>query len=205
VAVTNGYTDVIALREHLGDTRSDVLNEKLLERAIDAASRAIDDFTGRRFWADPSPVVRTYRPRLVDQVYVHDFASTTGLVVKTDDTGTGVFGTTWTIGTDFQVEPLGADEDSAAWTGLGAIGTREFTVTTSRRPLLQVTAAYGWPAVPKAIEEACVLKAASLFQRKDSPQGVAGFGDFGVVRISRRDPHVMELLEGYVRISRPDR
>jgi hypothetical protein len=43
-----------------------------------------------------------------------------------------------------------------------------------------------------------MLKAASLFKRKDAPFAVAGFSEFGAVRIGRNDPDVLELLGGYV-------
>jgi hypothetical protein len=39
-----------------------------------------------------------------------------------------------------------------------------------------------------------------LFKRLDSPLGVAGFGDLGVMRVSRGlDPDVAQLIEGYRR------
>jgi hypothetical protein len=38
------------------------------------------------------------------------------------------------------------------------------------------------------------------FKRYDSPLGVAGFGDIGVMRVSRVDPDVAALLEPYVKL-----
>jgi hypothetical protein len=38
------------------------------------------------------------------------------------------------------------------------------------------------------------------FKRYDSPLGVAGFGDIGVMRVSRVDPDVAALLEPYVKV-----
>ncbi len=59
---------------------------------------------------------------------------------------------------------------------------------------IQVTARWGWPVVPPEITEATLLLAARLFKRKDSPGGVASFGDFGPVRISNIDVDVTNLL-----------
>jgi hypothetical protein len=38
-----------------------------------------------------------------------------------------------------------------------------------------------------------------VFKRADSPLGVAGFGEFGVVRVTQLDPDVKALLEPYRR------
>lgn len=44
---------------------------------------------------------------------------------------------------------------------------------------------------------AVIMQAARLYKRRRSPEGVAGFGEMGVVRISRIDPDVAELLAAY--------
>jgi len=48
-----------------------------------------------------------------------------------------------------------------------------------------------WPA---HVEEAVLIQTARLYKRRNSPEGVAGFGDLGVVRISTLDPEVETLL-----------
>lgn len=50
----------------------------------------------------------------------------------------------------------------------------------------------GWPA---SIVEGVTMLAARLWRRKDSPAGVAAFGDFGPVYVQRNDPDVAMLLE----------
>jgi hypothetical protein len=62
-----------------------------------------------------------------------------------------------------------------------------------------VTGVFGWPAVPAAVKQACRLQVARVFKRADSPLGVAGFGEFGVVRVTQLDPDVKALLEPYRR------
>lgn len=63
---------------------------------------------------------------------------------------------------------------------------------------MRITAQFGWPAVPDDISEAALIQAARLFKRKDSPEGVIGNAEWGVVRLSRRDPDVWNLIEQYV-------
>jgi hypothetical protein len=66
---------------------------------------------------------------------------------------------------------------------------------------VKVTAQWGFAEVPDDVEEACRIKAAKLYRRKDSPEGVAGSGEFGVVRISKfEDPDVVMLLNDFTSI-----
>lgn len=199
MAVTNGYCTVAELREHFGDPGTK-LDAELLERAINAASRAIDRFCGRRFWLDATAQDKVYRCGDAYYADVDDIGTTTGLVVKTDTTGDGTYATTW-ASTDYQLEPLNADtnEDAHAWWTLVAVDRYTFPLH-ERRTTLQVTARFGWSAVPDEVEEACILKAASLFKRKEAPFGIQSFGEFGAVRIGRNDPDVMALLHPYVKI-----
>jgi hypothetical protein len=204
VAITNGYATLSELREHMGDT-STTLTAAVAERAIEAASRAIDRFCGRWFYQEAATSVRVYRPGDPYQAWVDDISTTTGLVVKTDTTGDASYATTWDAA-DYQLEPLNADVVGAgttvqpyAWWRIVAVDEKTFPVSTFR-PTLQVTARYGWSAVPDDVQLACLIKSSALFERRNSPQGVAGFGDMGVVRISRYgDPDVVELLSAYTR------
>jgi len=200
MSVVNGYCSVSELRDHLQDDGSR-LAASLVERAINAASRAIDDYCNRRFWLDTGVAERTYivtHPRFA---FVDDIGSRTGVVVKTGTDGT-TFPTTLTVGTDFILEPRNADKYASAtsepfafWQ-IRLVNGRAF-LCYEDRPTLSVTARHGWSAVPHQVSEACILKAASLFKRKDAPFGVAGFGEFDANRITRSDPDVVDLLSAF--------
>ncbi|MGI5232865.1 hypothetical protein [Actinoallomurus sp. CA-142502] len=199
MSVTNGYCTVADVREQLNDVVNEQLSEALLERAVNASSRAVDRFCHRRFWLDAEPVARTYRPCEPYRADVDDIGTTAGLVIKTDTGGDGTWATTWQTG-DYDLEPLNADADGPAyaWWTIVSVGNQQF-FSLPLRPSLQVTARWGWSIVPDDVETAALLKAVSLFKRKDSPLGVAGFAEFGAVRISRSDPDVVSLLQPYVR------
>jgi hypothetical protein len=201
MSLTNAYVAVSDLREQLGDS-AEKLNEALLERAINATSRAVDKFCGRRFWTDSGLSTRLYRPEDPYRAMVDDISTATGMVVRTDDNTDGTWVSTWAA-TDYQLEPLnrgvasGTDTPTAfAWWRIVPISAK-FFVLHPRRPTLQVTAQFGWSAVPDDVVQAVLIKAVSLFKRKDAPFGVAGFADFGAVRITRNDPDVTELLGPY--------
>jgi hypothetical protein len=200
MAVVNGYCSAVQLRTHLGDASSNLTTE-LLERAVNAASRAIDHYCQRRFWLDSGVSTRTYE--VDDQwcAYVDDIGSRTGLIVKTGTDGR-TFPTTLTDGTDFILEPRNADQyassdfDAYAFWQVRMIGSPRL-YPSYLGPTLSVTARHGWSAVPPEIEQACLLKAASLFKRKDAPFGVAGFNELGLIRITRDDPGVVDLITRY--------
>jgi hypothetical protein len=199
MALVHAYCTVDDVRGQLSDADIKV-DVTLLERAINSTSRAVDKWCGRRFWQDASVQVRTYRPEESCSVRVDDISTATGLLVKTDSGADGTYETSWTVDTDFQLEPLNASADGGAyaWRELVAIGSKRFPLRV-RRPALQVTAKFGWSAVPDEVTQATVLRAVALFGRRNSPNGVAGFGDFGVVRIGRQDPDVIALLGPFQR------
>jgi hypothetical protein len=198
VTVTNAYCTVEDVRSQLGDSTS-TFDTALLEKAVNAASRAVEDWTGRRFWKDLSLVARTFRPSRCDKARLDDFASTAGLVVETR-TAAGGSWSAWTLDSDFEVGPDNADADGGAyaWNSVVAVGARSFPLARYRT--LRVTATWGWSQVPDQVVEATVLKATALFKRRDAPFGVAGFSDFGAVRITRDDPDVVRLLARFQKV-----
>jgi hypothetical protein len=201
MAVVNGYCTTQDVRNQMGDAGTG-LSLALLERAVNAASRAIDKHCKRHFWLDTGVATRTYIVEDPWCVYVDDIGARAGVVVKTGNDGI-TFPTTLTSGTQYILEPRNADQfatttfDAFAFTQIRMIGSA-FPYPNCTRPTMQVTAKFGWSAIPDDVVEACIIKATSLFKRKDAPFGVAGFGEFGVVRITRVDTDVIDLLADYV-------
>jgi hypothetical protein len=205
--VVNAYSTLALLRTIMGAPSSP--GDELLEAAINAASRAIDNYCQRKFWLDPTAVARTFAPGSLNHLeFDADIGDSASVIIKTDASGDGTFETTWAA-SDYQLLPANAASafpEAEPWTAVRAIGTKTFPwlVNTwlTRLDRVQVTAKWGWPAVPDSVSYACRLKAARLVSRKDSPQGVAGFGDFGPVRVSRsEDGDVCSLLNPYRRTS----
>lgn len=188
------YATLSMLRLMLKLTDDDP-REDLLQRALTSASRSIDKTCGRRFWLDPQPVTRTYRlaGRTVaepdgDVLLVDDIGSTTGLTVTTGSSES------WSPVTGYDTLPDNALIDDRPITSLLRVGG----IWGHERTRVQVTARYGWPVVPEDVVQATLLQANRLFRRKDSPEGVTGSAEWGVVRLSRRDPDVWNLIEQYV-------
>lgn len=189
------YATAAELKAQLGIEEDDTSRDARAERAVRAASRAIERACGRRFWLDASAQTRTYRleGRTVRDadgalLLVDDIGDTSGLLVEA---GTG---SSWAAVASFETHPDNALADGKPVTGLfrpsatwGRAGTR-----------VRVTARFGWPAVPDDIAEAALIQASRLFKRADSPEGVMGSSEWGVVRLSRRDPDVWALIEPYI-------
>ena len=49
------------------------------------------------------------------------------------------------------------------------------------------------------VVEAILLLASRYYSRRNSPEGVAGWGDLGVIRVLSQDPDIERLLERHVR------
>lgn len=194
MTVVNGYCTVADVRSQMSDADAK-LDQTMIERAISASSRAVDRYCGRRFWQDTDPVARLYAADDPCEAEVDDISTKTGLLVETDQSGLNI----WSAldPADYHLEPLNADAEAEAFAWWQIIIDRGTGFPPSRRPLLRVTARWGWSAIPDQVAEATIIKATSLFRRKDAPFGVAGFGDFGVVRLGRYDPDVMDLLRPY--------
>lgn len=180
---------------HMGVQSS--AHQGALNNAVAAANGAVARYCGRSFdrIEQGQETARVFYPTHAGLAMVDDFWSATNLVVKTDEDDDGTFETTW-VTADFVTEPLNGRSagGTVPWDRIRAVDERLFPVCV-HRPSVQVTAAWGWAMVPADVFTATLIKAARLFHRKDSPQGVAGFGEFGVVRIgSREDADVMMLL-----------
>ncbi|MEE1763696.1 phage gp6-like head-tail connector protein [Streptomyces sp. SP18BB07] len=195
--MANEYGNLATLRRRVGLEASDTSQDADLMSALSASSRSIDKTCGRRFWLDPAPVARVYRPsgRVVrepdgDLFLVDDIGSVSGLVVET-----GPAAGPWTAVTGYETTPDNALADGKPVTGLLLPNGTWSRGSTSR---VRVTTRFGWPAEPPDITEASYLLASRLYKRKNSPEGVLGSAEWGVVRLSRRDPDVWNLLEPFI-------
>ena len=173
-----------------------------MELSIESASRDLDAYTERVFYSTgATAVARVYIPQDIYLVETDDIISVTTL--KSDSTGNGTFDVTW-ASTDFQLEPLNGRAggiDTPA-TRIRAIGDYLWPVyeprnVNSNQASVQVTGVFGFASVPIAIKQATILAALRAYKRYESPTGVLGFSDIGVVRIGRLDPDVQRLVDPY--------
>lgn len=190
------YATLAELKHALAPGIADTVDDDELERAIGAASRAIDHHCGRQFGKDAAPVARYYTPTSHGRaaVVIDDLMDTSGLVVKTDD-GSGAFATTLELDVDVVLFPWNAAADGRPWRMLVGINGASLPC---RERAVEVTARFGWSAVPIEVTQACLLQAARIFVRKNSPFGIAGSPEMGseLRLLNKLDPDVAVLLSG---------
>lgn len=194
----NLYCTVGSLKSRFGI--SDAVDDFELERAVRAASRRVESYTGRpRFWRDAAVTTREYAATDGRTLYIPEGISTeTGLIVATDEGGSGTFARTLTVSTDFLGWPRNALADGKPYEQIHLADNYSFPVHANGRYGVQVTARFGWPSIPADVSEACLILSHRLFKRKETSSGVVGFDGGGVtVRLSRMDPDVAELLDPY--------
>lgn len=197
MAITNGYASLNEVKSALRIT--DAVDDSILEMAIESASRLIDGYANRQFYSIGT-AIRYFVAEDDFVVQVDDLANGT-VTVKSANNADGVYDTTW--GTDdYQLEPLNGFLDGQTWpyTQIRAIGDYLWPISGGEA-LIQITGNWGWPAVPIAIKQACIIQASRIYKRLDSPLGVAGFGDLGAIRVTRDiDPDVAQLVAPYRRM-----
>jgi hypothetical protein len=173
-----------------------------IELAISAAELLIDNWCSRgpgAFAVPTAASARTYSGDGMSSLDVDDFANTTGLVIKTDEDGDGVFESTWAA-TDYQLEPINNFARSWPVWRLRAIGNYGFP--RSAQSLVQVTARWGWPVTPAAVQAAAKLEASRILRRRDAVFGVIEIADGALAdRIFQAlDPTSRILLDPYRRM-----
>ena len=191
------YTTLPILKDYLGIPYSTESEDTPLTAAINAAQELVDGYCNETF--ETVSEARVFLAGDPELLLVDRFNTTTGLVVKTDTSNDGTYDTTLTITTDFLVQPFNAAPYNALLNVSG-----DWPRYDSQRPGVEVTAAWGdqiSTGVPYGIQQAALILAARLYQRKASPLGiVTGFADYGIARISRTDPDVAALLQPHKRI-----
>lgn len=195
MALGDPYIDSDDLADYLGVQGT--ADDDLLSAAIDSASGWVNRHCGRDFQQTTTATARVYSPDHPWRLHVDDFHTITDLVVKTDDADSGTYSTTWAA-TDYVLEPFNGIEHGSTgfpYRTIVAVEARRWPCHTGR-PRVQVTAQWGWAAVPAEVKQATRILAAEIFRLKDAPLGVAGFNDFGPVRV-REVPQVALLLERY--------
>lgn len=195
MAITNGYASLNQVKAALRIT--DAVDDALLEMAVESASRLIDGYTERSFYT-AGTATRYYHTQDPYVVQTDDFR--TLVTLKTSSNADGIYDITWAAD-DYQVEPLNDFHGGLPWphTRIRAVG--DYTFPSTPENTVELTAVFGWPNIPTTLTQATIIQASRIFKRLDSPLGVAGFGDIGVMRVSSSlDPDVRMLVEPYRRM-----
>jgi hypothetical protein len=184
-------------------TIDDTIDDVVATAVLDSVSRWIDEYCDRHFWQDGATgaeMARTFTPTRCYSLDIDDLVPGSVTTFKTDDAGDGTFETTWAA-SDYQLQPVNRPS-GRPFRRVEAVAGRLFPVPymRARSNRVEITGVWGWPAVPDTVHQACLIQASRVLKRRHSPEGVAGFGEFGLIRVTNRpDPDVMALLDPYRR------
>lgn len=196
MACVNCYCTLAELRYRLDETVVDAAKDAVLERIIEAASRAIDAQCGRHFFTVTE--TRYFSPEWSSLLPVDDLVSVTSLA--TDDAGNRTYTTSW-ISTDYDLTPENAALRSEPYTAIRVApnGTQSFPRLARG---VRITGSWGWPAVPDVVTEACLLLAHRYVQRQNSPLGIVHvIPEAPATSVRATDPDVANWLSPYRRLS----
>ena len=196
MAITNGYATLSEAKARLGIPVADTGDDSIIENIVEAASRQIDKFCNRQFYQNVGQA-RYYTAASDVLVFIDDCVSISA--VATDRNLDRTWSTVVAV-SDTELAPLNASVLNFPYTELRMkpLASNEFDLGLD---LIKITGTWGWPAIPDAVNEACLLLTSRLFRRKDSPFGVTGGGEVGnQIAISGVDPDIQNLLAPYRKI-----
>ena len=194
MAVTNGYCTLADVKAAL--RLQDTVDDVLLENSINSASRMIDQYCNRYFYSGTAGEIRYYKANDGFTCWIDDAQVITE--VKTASVDPTIYDTTWDA-TDYQVLPINRIANGGYYpiTALSATDNYLFPVW-AEIALVKVTGTYGWPSVPEPIKFAAIIQASRLFKRLESPLGVAGVSDIGIMRVGANiDGDVAQLINPF--------
>jgi hypothetical protein len=186
------YATVAELKTWIGI--SDTVDDTLLATVLAEASLEIDNHVGRHFYQSAAGTVRYYKARRTRELWIDDCVTLTA--VATDNDGDRIYETAWAA-TDYDLWPANASADLKPYMKVQVAPNGRYRFPVEYLNGVKLTGTWGWPSVPEPIKRACILRAAWLFKRKDSPLGMSGNADLGFMRVGRWDSDFEKLLEIY--------
>lgn len=187
------YATVDDLKQYLDEPGDLARYDELLEVCLSSATEAIDNYTDRFFGREdtavtPAPSAKRFHPQSRYRLHARDFYSDTGFEVKVDRDGDGVYESTLDAA-DIVLGPV----DRHAGEPWYLVDLATGVWPQSRRPVVEVTALWGWGEVPAVIHTTCLALAAEEFKRRQALFGVYGYSDLGEIRISAKAQPLMRI------------
>ena len=199
MALTNPYCSVADVKAALRIT--DTIDDALIENSINSACRLIDQYCNRYFYLGSSDQEQRYfNTNDPYYIWMDDLAEFTSL--DTSSTMKNQYDINWTNSGDYPDYELTPKNNLgngyySPYTGIKATGHYLFPFF-GENSLIRVTGRWGWASVPEPIKFAAIIQSSRLFKRLESPLGVAGVSDMGVMRVGRAiDGDVAQLIDPF--------
>ena len=206
-AVTDAYATAAEYR--LAVDKDSAAEDAEILTDLTAVSRYLERRLDQFFTQDASAVARLYDGNGEKRLYldshslVPGVASVTGLTVKVDlnaDYDVTDTGETLTKDTHFWLGPWDTDKGSEArpWTFMEIVPTNSaLSAWPKQLRSVEVTAIFGWPAVPQTIKRGCIELTAIL--RLETPRAKRSVSETGEILEASREARTIvdRLIEQY--------
>lgn len=161
-------------------------DDTVLQLAIDSAEMLVNNFCGRTFYVAGAASARSYTPDTAgaNVLRIHDCTTVTSIV----ESGATLDAASYQLEPINGITPAG---DTRPYERVRRYGGTWFWDDAKAR--ITVTATWGWASTPYRVQEATYIVAKDIYQQRNTNAGVAGFGEFGAVRV-RMNPIVIDLL-----------
>lgn len=167
-------------------------DDATLQLALDTADFSVRHHVKRGINVATTSTARSYVP---NDTAILRFADCTAVATIVDN------GVTLAAGVDYQLEPVNAINDvgdTVPYEQARRLNSCWYS-TVQGKATVVVTASWGWVSIPAWAKEATLILAADIFATRDQPGGVAGFGEYGAVRV-REHPVVSKILAPHRRV-----
>lgn len=180
-------------------TTPDTEEDTILQGVITSVSRWIDNYTGTSFYTTTSDETRYFTADDEETLFTPDIVSITTLA--TDSAGARTYGNTWTVNTDFSVQPYNYSLDSTPIRIIERTPMGNYSFPTEKKSI-KIVGKFGYCTAanqPAPVKQACLLQCTRIFKRKDAPFGMIAnqLGTMSV--ISELDTDVKQMLDMYRR------
>jgi hypothetical protein len=197
MTIVNGYCALDEVRQLLGYSNAlETTSDLLIEKVIEAASRAIDGWCDRRFYTTSADETKYYSAKFYNVLFPEDdIISITTLA--TDDDGDGTHEVTWTT-SDYMLIPF----NRPPYTTIEVDPNGDYTFPATKQGV-KIIGKFGYCAIadrPPEVTTFCMLLAIRLFKRmSEAPFGVIGFSETGQSTVIPSDDPDAKMLIGKFR------
>jgi hypothetical protein len=188
-ALGDPYVTLEELKSYVQGEGTDAVDDDELESSLASVSAEIEDVCERQFNRAEIASARSFEPAAPGLVFIDDFWTLADLVVTVD-------GAVWTANR-YKLWPSNGLLRGRPWP-YNRLEARDGYSLPTCRESVTITARWGWAEVPAPIREACKIHTADTFGLRSARFGVAGFGQYGDLRV-RDNPMALAKLKRYMR------
>jgi hypothetical protein len=209
LAVVNGYItedELIARLDENTEITETAAEKTSMDSIINAVSRMIDRYCGRRFFLTTE--TKKFTPEHPSYLNIPDLMSLTSL--KTDEDMDYTYEYTWTT-SDYSLLPYNAQSYATELMPYNRIEIKynsNYYFPTNKEST-QIIGSWGYciattgtadATCPHDVKEACYLQCIKQYERRKTPNVVLGSSAFGTIEIPEAlDPDVKFMLSPFVK------